>query len=448
MPSSNAPPKSLVKVRVAKPADAAGIAELARAAYAAWPATSIADERNFSLQMAAFPSGQFVAVADGHIVGYATSLIVQLDDDSPWHNHAKMTGFSTFSTHDPAGQTLYGADLAVHPDWRGKGIAQQLYQSRRTLMKRHNLKQMVAGGRMPGYAVHRGQLTAQEYVDKVKAGELRDPALNAHLRAGYAVDGVHYGYLDDQESLGYATHLVMSNDDFQPRKRLIAGAPVRRTARRVRVCATQYDQRRINSFDDFADQVEYFAYSAAMYDSHLLLFPEFVTAQLFSTFTRGIALLDAVEQLASLSPRIDAVFKRVAMQHKLYVVGGTTPVRTAEGMRNVSHLYTPSGSTYTQDKLHITPSEREYWGITPGQGIKVFETAIGRLAIVVCYDIEFPELSRMLVEHGVDIILNPFATDERKSYLRGQFLLSSIADPVRGGSIQRIAKQTASSTRA
>ncbi|HET8940797.1 MAG TPA: bifunctional GNAT family N-acetyltransferase/carbon-nitrogen hydrolase family protein [Rudaea sp.] len=413
--------KPQIKIRPARLEDASAMAEVAIAAYAAWPATNIADKRNYALQIAAFPSGQFLAVADGQIVGFATSLIVQLDDDSPWYNHAELTGYGTFSTHDPAGQTLYGADIAVHPDWQGQGVSKLLYRARRALMKRHNLKQMVAGGRMPGYAQYRGQLTAQEYVDKVKAGELRDSAINAHLRAGYDVRGVHYGYLDDQESLGYATHLVMTNPDFQPRKRLIAGAPVRRTARHVRVCATQYDQRRIATFDDFAEQIEYFADSASSYDSHLLLFPEFVTAQLFSTMERGTKLPDAVAQLVAMAPRIDALFQDLAIRHRLHLVSGTTPVLTERGLRNVAHLYTPSGASYTQEKLHVTPAEREYWGIMPGDGIKVFETAIGRLAIVVCYDIEFPELTRMLVEHGVDIILNPFATDERKSYLRVRY---------------------------
>lgn len=410
-----------IKVRVAKAEDAPEMAALARAAYAEWPAANIANERNYALQIAAFPGGQFVAIADGRIVGYATSLIVQIDDDSPWYNHAEMTGFGTFSTHDPAGNSLYGADIAVHPDWRGKGVAQLLYQARRTLMKRHNLAQMVAGGRIPGYAAYRGQLSAKDYVDKVKAGEIRDPALNAHLRAGYAVEGVHYGYLEDQESLGYATHLVMINPDSQPRRRLIAGAPVRRTARHVRVCATQYDQRRISSFDDFAEQIEYFANTAASYDSHLLLFPEYVTAQLFSTFERGIELSEAIAQLAALESRLDALFRDVAMRYKLFLAGGTTPVRSRHGLRNSGHLYTPSGGIYTQEKLHITPAEREYWGIVPGEGIRVFETPIGRLAIVICYDMEFPELTRMLVEHGVDILLCPFATDERKSYLRVRY---------------------------
>src|SRR3546814_5856588 len=125
---------------------------LFRSAYSAWPASNIANERNFALQTAALPGGQFVAVAGKTIIGYATSLIVQIDADSPWHSHAEMTGFGTFSTHDPAGNSLYGADIAVHPDWQGKGVAQLLYQARRTLMKRHNLAQMVAGGRQIGRA--------------------------------------------------------------------------------------------------------------------------------------------------------------------------------------------------------------------------------------------------------------------------------------------------------
>jgi predicted amidohydrolase/GNAT superfamily N-acetyltransferase len=410
-----------VIVRVATEADIPGIIEVARAAYANWPASHLANERNYTMQLQAFPGGQFVAVSGDRVVGYTSSLIVQLDDDSPWYNYAEITGFGSFSTHDPSGDTLYGGDIAVHPDFQGKGVSKKLYKARKALLKRHNLKQMVAGGRIPGYAALRGQMSPDEYVAKVIAGELRDPALNAHLKAGYRVDGVHYGYLNDQESLGYATHLVMPNPDYQPRKRLIAGAPIRRTARHIRVCATQYEQRRIKNLRDFADQIEYCVDTAACYDSHLLVFPEFVTAQLFSTFRRDIPLLDAVNQLADMAPQVDAIFRDAAVRHKLYIVAGTTPVRRERGLFNVAHFYTPAGNCYTQDKMHITPAEREGWDILPGESIRIFETPLGRLAICTCYDIEFPEFTRLLVEHGVDIIITPFATDERKSYLRVRY---------------------------
>ena len=410
-----------VTVRNATEADIPRIIEVARAAYANWPSTSLANARNYSMQIQAFPTGQYVAVSGDKVVGYTTSLIVQIDDDSPWFSYAEITGYGSFSTHDPSGDTLYGGDIAVHPDWQGKGVSSKLYKARKALLKRHNLKQMVAGGRIPGYAALRGQMTPQEYVDKVIAGELRDAALNAHLKAGYQIQGVHYGYLNDQESLGYATHLVMPNPDYQPRKRMIAGAPVRRTARHIRVCATQYEQRRVRTLKDFTDQIEYCVDTAACYDSHLLLFPEFVTAQLFSMFREDIPLKEAVNQLADMAPQLSEIFRDAAVRHKLYIVAGTTPVRRERGLFNVAHFYTPAGNCYTQDKMHITPAEREGWEILPGESIRVFETPLGRLAIATCYDIEFPELTRLLVEHGVDIILTPFATDERKSYLRVRY---------------------------
>lgn len=410
-----------VVVRHATEADIPGMIAVARAAYPAFSIDQAAYERSYGMQLKAFPTGQYVAMAGERLIGYTTSLIVQLDAESPWYSHDEITGNGSFSTHNPAGDTLYGADIAVHPDWQGKGVSAKLYKARKHLLKRHNLKQMVAGGRIPGYAALRGQMSAQEYVDKVLAGQLSDPALNAHIKAGYRIDGVHYGYLNDQESLGYATHLVMPNPDFQPRKRLIAGAPVRRTARHVRICATQYGQQRIKTLQDFRDAVEYFVDTAACYDSHLLVFPEFVTAQLFSTFERDIPLADAVRKLADMAPAFDEIFSAAAVHHKLYIVGGTTPILRERGYYNVAHLYTPSGNVYTQDKLHITPAEREGWSILPGEKLRIFETPIGRLAIVICYDIEFPELVRILVDHGVDIILTPFATDERKSYLRVRY---------------------------
>src|SRR5690606_7549606 len=128
---------------------------------------------------------------------------------------------------------------------------------------------------------------------------------------------------------------------------------------------------------------------------HLLVFPEFVTAQLFSTYPRKLGLLKAVERLAASADRFHRLFGDLARRHKLYIVGGTTPVRGKDGLRNVAHLYTPSGAIHTQEKLHITPSEVEHWGIRPGQGLKVFSTPFGRMAIVICYDIEFPELARL-----------------------------------------------------
>lgn len=418
-PASKDPAKAKSKVVVRQWTwdDIPSIVECERAAYPEFPESELCTERHYQLQFETFPDGQFLAELDGKVVGFATSLIVELDDDA-WHAYNEITGADTFSTHDPSGDTLYGADIAVHPEYRGRGVAAKLYEARKRLMKRYNLRRMVAGGRIPGYAEHAGKLTAEEYVDAVKRGELKDPALNAHLRAGYDVRDVHMDYLPDSASLNYATFLELINADFRPERRRLTATPIRKPVRVVRLCVAQYQMRRLRSWEDFVDQVEFFASSADEYHSHFLLFPEWFTCQLFTTFGLITDERKAMQRLTEYTDRYIELFTRLAKKHALHIVAGTHPVVRDGRTYNVAHLFTPAGKVFTQDKLHITPDERVSYGITPGENLKVFDTGLARIAIQVCYDIEFPEATRLLTLAGAQIILVPFATDERKAYLR------------------------------
>jgi predicted amidohydrolase/ribosomal protein S18 acetylase RimI-like enzyme len=414
--------KKSITVRNATLADVPGIVEVAAKAYARWSTEQLATERNYEMQISAFPEGQFVAVKDDKIIGYCSSLIVYLLDDSPWYAHGEITGFGSFSTHDPSGNTLYGSDIAVDPDYQRQGVSKKLYAARKSLLKRHNLKQMIAGGRIPGYSEYRGKMSADEYVARVVKGELHDKALNAHIRAGYEVRGVHYGYIDDEQSLGYSTHLVMPNPRHRATKRVLAGQPIKRTMRRARVCAVQYEMRRIRSWEELGEQVEYFVDTADLYDSHLVVFPELFIAQMLCTLDRTRPLPELVTQLADMHGQYIELFTELATSRQMLIVAGSIPTHQQDGtIRNVAHLFSPMGNVYTQEKLHLTPAESTYWGLSRGEGLKVFDTHLGRIAILICYDIEFPELSRMLVDAGVDLIVVPFATDERKSYQRVRY---------------------------
>jgi predicted amidohydrolase/GNAT superfamily N-acetyltransferase len=412
--------RSRVRIRQWTEDDIKQIVACQRAAYRDFPADSLCTAREYRLQLAAFPDGQLAAEIDGRIVGYATSLIVQIDD-AYWYSYAEITGSGTFSTHTPSGDTLYGADIAVHPDFRGRGIAGKLYEGRKRLLKRYNLRRMVAGGRIPGFKDHAGRLTAEEYVAKVVAGELSDPALNAHLKAGYRVRAVHLDYLSDASSLDYATFIEMPNPDYRPEKRKIAAAPVRTPVRRARVCAAQYRMRPIQTWEEFERQVEFFCSTADEYHCHFLLFPELFTCQLFSIMDRTLDTLAAVRELATYTDRYVELFKRMARQCALHIVAGSHPVERDGKLYNVAHLFTPSGNVYTQDKLHVTPGERAHFGITPGEGVRIFDTGLARIAIQVCYDIEFPEIPRLLTLAGAEVIFVPFSTDELKSYLRVRY---------------------------
>ncbi|TWT37673.1 (R)-stereoselective amidase [Posidoniimonas corsicana] len=414
-------PLAELKIRRWKKADIPAIVACQQAAYPRLDEESLQDQRKFELQLAAFPEGQFLAEADGKVVGYCSSLIVTIDDELPWHSYDEMTGVGTFNTHDPGGDSLYGSDIAVHPDYRGRGVAAALYKRRKSLMKRLNLRRMIAGGRIPGYAEHAKKLTAQNYIEAVRQGALKDPALSAHLKAGYQVRGVHYGYLSDAESMNFATLLEMPNPRFDPAKRLIAGAPIRKSVRKVRVCAAQYQMRPLADWQQFAYQVEFFADAANEYHCHFLLMPEMFTAQLFSLLPAELESFEAVKRLAEWTDQYKELCLRMAAKHGLYLIGGSHPALVDDELRNRAYLFTPSGETYWQDKLHITSVERQYYGMQPGDALKVFDTPVGRIGILICYDVEFPELTRLLVQNGIEILFVPFAVYERKGYHRVRY---------------------------
>lgn len=410
-----------VIVRNWREEDIPGIIDCHRAAYPDYSPEEVFDERLHELQLAAFPEGQFLAEIDGVVVGYATSLIVQLDDLGEKHvyTYAEITGSYTFSTHEPSGDTLYGADIAVHPDYRGKRIASLLYVKRRELLTRYNLRRMVAYGRIPQYNEYAGRMTPEEFVKRVEAGELKDYALVAHLRAGYRVNRVLFDYMDDESSMNYSTYLEMANPTFDPARRMIAAAPLKRPVRSIRVCAAQWEMRKIRDWEEFEATVRFFVDTANCYHSHFLVLPELFTAQLFCLMPREWEPKKAIRELAKQKDRYVTLMAELAKKNGLYIVGGTIPVEGEDGeLRNVAYLFGPDGQVDSQEKLHITPTDFEEWGMATGDCLKIFNTSMARIAILVSYDIEFPELSRLLALSGAEVIFVPYSTDERKAYNR------------------------------
>jgi predicted amidohydrolase len=85
---------------------------------------------------------------------------------------------------------------------------------------------------------------------------------------------------------------------------------------------------------------------------------------------------------------------------------------------NVSYLCRRDGTSDYQYKLHVTPDEESWWGMKGGNSLKVFDTDIGKIGILICYDVEFPELSRILAEQQMNILFVPYWTDTKNAYLR------------------------------
>lgn len=412
---------SKVVARLWREEDIPELVEVHAAVYSDFPPHRLDDQRLYEMQFAAFPEGQYLLEYRGKIVGYATSLIVCVDDSAHPYKLQEITGASTFSTHDYGGDILYGADIGVHPDYRGHGLSRLLYEKRKALMINYNLRQMVAYGRLPGYPDHAGKMDAKQYVQRVVDGEFRDPALSAHLKAGYRVRRVLLDFMSDEASLNYATLLEMDNPDFDKDRHRISASLLEVPARTVRVGAGQYFFRPISTWEEFEDTVRFYVDTADNYHCHFLLLPEYFTAQLFSLMPREWEERKTVEKLADMAEQIVEMLQAMAQEYHIYIIGGSTPMWRDGKLYNVAPFVTPSGKVYYQDKLHITPAERNDWGIHPGEGVKVFQTPLGTIAISICYDIEFPELARMLTLRGAEVFFVPYSTDEKNGYYRVRY---------------------------
>lgn len=170
-------------------------------------------------QINIFPQGQIVAEIDGKLVGAASSFIVLWDEWHVKHTWEKITARGTFDTHNPDGRTLYGAEVFVHPHMRGSGIGHALYQGRRRLCRKLNLKRIIACGRLPGYHHHAAQMSAELYAQKVVWGDIHDPVLSFQLHEGFHFCGTVSGYIpEDRESLGYAALIVWLNPSYNKKK--------------------------------------------------------------------------------------------------------------------------------------------------------------------------------------------------------------------------------------
>lgn len=198
------------------PRFAPALAELQRICFPTLGAHELMTEAHFLRHCEIFPEGEIVALIDGKVVGLGSGFLTDFDFDHPGHTFNEIIDGGWYSHHDPDGDYYYGADISVHPDYRGRGIGRRLYAARKDLVRRLNRRGIVAGGVLPGYPRYRDQMSVAAYVDRVVAGELRDPTLSMQLRNGFVVRGLLENYIDDSNSDNWAALIYWENPDWNP----------------------------------------------------------------------------------------------------------------------------------------------------------------------------------------------------------------------------------------
>jgi predicted amidohydrolase/GNAT superfamily N-acetyltransferase len=402
--------ESRVVLRPLRPDDYDELVALEKKCF---PGIAVWKREQVESQIAHFPEGQMCIVLDGRLVASSSSLIVEFDDYDAWHSWQEISADGYITNHDPEGDTLYGIEIMVDPALRGFRLSRRLYDARKELARRLNLRRILIGGRIPGYGEHADRLSAREYVEQVINKNLFDPVLTAQLANGFALQALIPDYLPgDMESRGYATFLEWRNLDHrsEPHARTRTFAP-------VRISLVQYLLQRVSSFEQFEYQCEFYVDTAGDYNSDFVLFPELFTTQLLSLVDEKRPGL-AARRLAEFAPRYLELMAHLAIRYNVNVVGGSTFVLEDERIYNIAYLFRRDGSIEKQYKIHVTPNEKRWWGVDPGEHLQVFDTDRGKIAIAVCYDIEFPELGRIAAAQGANIIFVPFNTNDRLGYLR------------------------------
>jgi predicted amidohydrolase/predicted N-acetyltransferase YhbS len=408
-------------VRQATMADVAAIIELNRKIYGSFACTPDMVRG----QLTHFPRGQIVVEYEGLIVGHCATFRIDESIALAAHSWKEITGGGFASRHDPKGNYLYGMEVCVDPQMRGKRIGQRLYQARKSLCQKLGLEGIVFGGRIPGYARYakRHHVTAEQYVNLVLERQARDQVINFQLSNDFEIIGVLPDYLPvDAESAGYATHMVWYNPKIAEDARMREVQKRGRLADSVRVATVQYQMRRVASIDEFEQQVEYFVETASDYGSDFVVFPEMLTLQLLSAATQRLRPEEAVREIAGYTERFIAFMTAKAMRYNIHIIGGSHPTRMPDGqMQNIAYVFLRDGSVHAQPKLHPTPNERYWWNMKGGSGAHVIPTDRGPIGVMICYDSEFPEMARHLVDQGALILFVPFCTDTREGYLRVRY---------------------------
>ena len=98
----------------------------------------------------------------------------------------------------------------------------------------------------------------------------------------------------------------------------------------------------------------------------------------------------------------------LAISYNINIITGSMPLLKEDGaLYNVGYLIRRDGSYEMYEKVHVTPDEQKSWGLSGGKMVKTFDTDCARIGVLICYDVEFPELARIMADQGMQILFVP-----------------------------------------
>ena len=275
----------------------------------AWP------QKTLAALTGKFEEGQLCIEDHDELVAVALTIKVSYERFSNPHRYEDLITENQIHLHDPDGDALYGLDVLVHPEYRGYRLGRRLYEARKDLCREENLRGILAGGRLPGYASRADQMSVMEYIDQVERQKLHDPILSFQLSNGFDVKRLLTRYLpEDSKSRGYATLLEWDNILYEPPA---TSEYVSKSVARIGV--VQRRMRAARSVDDLLSQVEFFVDALSDYRADFCVLPEFFSAPLMG-LELDMGSLDAIRFLSGFTAEIATALSDMAVSYNINII--------------------------------------------------------------------------------------------------------------------------------
>lgn len=250
----------------------------------------------------------------------------------------------------------------------------------------------------------------------MKSREIHDPVLNFQLSNDFHPVRVLKEYLDgDKKSLEFAVLLRWDNVYYQ---KPTTKAKIKK--RVVRLGLLQWQMRNYANLQELMQQAEFFIDTLSGYNSDFVLFPEFFNTPLMAK-NNDLNEAESIRELADFTPEIVQEFSRLSIKYNINIITGSMPEKVGDDLYNVGYVCKRDGAIERYEKIHVTPSEEKWLGMKGGNQLKVIDTDCGKIGVLICYDVEFPELSRLLAEEKMEILFVPFLTDFENGFSRVRF---------------------------
>ena len=386
------------------------LAAVMRKSYPSMP-EYIWSERSIDKLTTIFPAGQICITVDGKLAGACLSILIQLDDFEKNHTYKQITGNYSFDTHTNDGDTLYGIEIFVDPQHRELRLARRLYNARKELCEMLNLQRILIGGRIPFYHKYSGELTPRQYINKVINKEIYDPVLSFQVANNFLPIRIMRNYLPEDKLSEENAVLMQWTNIFYTEK------PNAMQDSIIRLGLVQWQMRPFKNIDEFYEQIKFFVNVMGDYKCDFVMFPELFNTPLLSPYNH-LSERESMMELSKQTEEIKATLSDFAVSYNVNIIGGSMPVVENDELFNQSFMLHRDGRIDTYRKIHITPNEKKYYGMKGGNEIKVIDTDCGKVGLVICYDVEFPELPRLLAKQGMKILFVPFLTDTQNAYTR------------------------------